>query len=143
MTDPNNPRGPDNWPPSWPGANGQISPTQMLYDVWSGQQRLMSDSSGIKDHLREGDRNFHRLEIEIGRRMDRIEGAVSTLKHTPASASLPAPPPPASPSIGGWEVALKRPVPWIILLLALLITGKLEVVIRFIEALAKFAEHAS
>lgn len=45
--------------------------------------------------------------------------------------------------MSGWEIALKRPMPIIIGVIVLAITGKLEVAVRLVEALGKIAAAAN
>ena len=67
------------------------------------------------------------------------EGSEVMARHDREIAALKIAGPDDKPT--GWELALKRPLPFVIGFLALGLTGHLELVIRLIESLAKIAEH--
>lgn len=128
MTDPNRPRGPIGLPPSPPplAMTPRDSMTYMLAEVRTGFAHLALDFQEMKDDVKE---RMNRGNA----RFDTIEAAIRRLE-------APKPQPPEKTELGGWEVALKRPVPWIIAIVVLALTGKLELVVRLIEAAAKLAE---
>lgn len=76
---------------------------------------------------------FRRLDQRLDegqKELTRQSAKISALETAKTKEATPMP---------GWEVALKRPLPWIIALVALALTGKLEVAVRLIEALGKLA----
>ena len=89
----------------------------------------------------------HNLYFMMGQALSKIDSIDACLKdgsqvmarHDREIAALRKPDQADKPT--GWELALKRPLPFVIGFLALGATGHLELVVRMIESLAKISEH--
>ena len=76
----------------------------------------------------------------IGEIKDRLkDGSEVMARHDLEIAAIKSARPDDKPT--GWELALKRPLPFVIGFIALGLTGHLELVIRLVESLAKIADH--
>lgn len=112
------PRGLPNCPPPSPQVNGH---SHGPYPMWAlvirldeRFQQIVKWQDRIERRLEDGDKKFINLEVQR------------------ANTEMP-----------GWEIALKRPMPLIIGVAVLAVTGKLEVAVRLVEALGKIAAAAN
>ena len=109
--------GNNGWPPPSPPVN---DPLIMLGLLLGRTEHLLHWTERVDTRLAAGDQ-----------RMTDLAHDIAILKRRP--------PPKAPEPVPGWEIAIKRPLPWIIGGMALALTGKIDLAIKLMEALAKFA----
>jgi hypothetical protein len=109
-----------------PDLNGSASLYVMIGRVLATQEHLVISVGKIQDQVTEIAKQGSRNEAQVAKNKSDIH-AIKSAKTEPFW-------------VPGWEVAIKRALPWAIIFVALAATGKLEVMVAMVQAVAALAQ---
>jgi len=102
-----------------PEMNGSASLYVMMGRVLATQEHISITLGKIEGQVSEIAKQGSRNEADIH--------AIKAIKREPLW-------------VPGWEVAIKRALPWVLIFIALAATGKLEVMVAMVQAVAALAQ---